>query len=365
MLTLAYETYGRLNRERDNVILVCHALTGSAHAAGEDTPGKRGWWDGIIGPGRALDTDRYFVICSNVLGGCYGSTGPTSVDPATGEEYGDVFPTITIRDIVHAQRLLVRSLGIERLHAVIGGSMGGMQVLEWGLLYPEAVDLLLPIATCARQAAWRIGVSAIAREAIALGRRLGDEGRGLALARKASMLTYRSAQEFSLRFGRDHDPDDIFSDDCRFAVENYLDYQGEALLSRFDAATYLTLLRAMDLHDITRDRGTLIEVLGSIRQPVLCVGISSDILYPVDEQQELAALLPDATYRHVESIYGHDAFLIEREQVNAIVGGFLGEHQCAVRVSKASSAPLLKPYPVEKTVGTIRTTSRIPAPPLF
>jgi homoserine O-acetyltransferase len=212
-LTLAYETYGRLNRERDNVILVCHALTGSAHAAGEDMPGKRGWWDGVIGPGRALDTDRYFVICSNVLGGCYGSTGPTSVDPGTGEEYGDVFPTITIRDIVHAQRLLVRSLGIERLHAVIGGSMGGMQVLEWGLLYPEAVDLLLPIATCARQAPWRIGVSAIAREAIALGRRLGDEGGGLALARKAAMLTYRSAQEFSLRFGRDHDPDDIFSDD--------------------------------------------------------------------------------------------------------------------------------------------------------
>jgi homoserine O-acetyltransferase len=335
---LAYEAFGSPSPACDNVILVCHALTGSAQAAGVNQQGKRGWWDAIIGPGRALDTERYFVICSNILGGCYGSTGPTSLDPSTGEPYGATFPTVTIRDIVRAQRLLLRGLGIERLHAVIGGSMGGMQALEWGLLFPDSVDLLLPLATSARQAPWRIGFSAIAREAIALGRRLGDEGAGLRLARMAAMMTYRSDREFSARFDRRHDADDPLTGEGSFAVEGYLGHQGDALLLRFDAATYETLLRAMDLHDVTRGRASLERTLGKIAQPTLCVGISSDILYPAHEQQEIARHIPNATYREVESIYGHDAFLLEAAQVNAIVGEFL-ENQSATGRTLSSFSP--------------------------
>jgi homoserine O-acetyltransferase len=328
-LTLAYETFGALDDGGGNAILVCHALTGSAQAAGVDREGRRGWWDGIIGPGKALDTDRYFVVCSNILGGCYGSTGPTSIDPATGEPYGSRFPSITIRDMVRAQRLLLRKLGVERLHAAIGGSMGGMQVLEWGLLFPDDVDLLIPVATCAQQAPWRIGFSAIARAAIELGRNAGDEGAGLALARMAAMMTYRSDVEFSSRFGRRRDEGDDYSGDCRFAVENYLLHQGAALLKRFDAATYETLLRAMDLHDVTRGRAPLAETLSSIRQPTLCMGITSDILYPRQEQQEIARLVRDGSYCEISSIYGHDAFLIEHEQMNRIVGEFLVRHSTA------------------------------------
>lgn len=325
-VVIAYETYGRLNRRRDNVILICHALTGSAHAAGANEDGRRGWWDGLIGPGKAIDTNRFFVICSNVLGGCYGSTGPTSIDPARGAPYGQTFPTITIRDIVRAQRWLLDSLGIERLHAVAGGSMGGMQVLEWALCYPDDVALLLPVATAARHAAWRIAFSSIARDAIALGRSINDEGAGLRLARKVAMLSYRSEHEFTLRFGRDGDPCDVFADDHRFTIERYLDHHGDALVERFDAATYETLLRAMDLHDVTRDRGNLEKTLGSIQQPTLCLGITSDILYPIGEQRELAQLIPSARYHEVESIYGHDAFLIESDQVGRVVRELLSDN---------------------------------------
>lgn len=325
-LEIAYETYGRLDADGGNAILVCHALTGSAHAAGVDEHGRAGWWDGLIGPGRALDTDRYFVICSNVLGGCYGSTGPRSIDPATGEPYGRRFPTVTIRDIVRAQRLLLWKLGVERLHAVIGGSMGGMQVLEWGHLFPADCDLLIPIATSARHSPWCVAFNAIAREAIALGSEAGDVEAGLRLARKVAMMTYRSGDEFTERFGRRRRTVGRFTVDGSFAIESYLEHHGRRLVERFDIATYETITRAMDLHDVTHGRGSLEETLGALHQPTLAIGITSDILYPASEQQELARLIPEACYREITSPCGHDAFLIEYDQLNPIVAAFLAAH---------------------------------------
>ncbi|MDB5036411.1 MAG: metX [Chlorobi bacterium] len=326
---IAYETYGTPDDEGTNAILVCHALTGSAHAAGRDETGRVGWWDGLIGPGRAIDTDRYFVICSNILGSCYGSTGPASIDPATGVPYGDAFPIVTVRDIVRAQRLLLDHLGIDRLHAVIGGSMGGMQALEWGALFPDDIDLIIPIATSARHSAWCVAFNAIAREALALGERAGDLEAGLRLARKVAMMTYRSGDEFAQRFGRERNSDDLTGVDGTFAVESYLARHGESLARRFDHRAYRAITRGMDLHDLARDRGTIVEVLGAIRHPALCIGISSDILYPPDEQREIARLLPNGEYREIQSLCGHDAFLIEYEQLNRLVRRFLAGHEPA------------------------------------
>ncbi|MBC8144854.1 MAG: homoserine O-acetyltransferase, partial [bacterium] len=227
---IAYETYGTLNEARDNAILVCHALTGSAHVSGVDAEGNHGWWDALVGPGRAIDTRRYFVICTNILGGCYGSTGPTSIDPSTGVAYGDSFSTVTIRDMVRAQRAVIAELGIERLHTVIGGSMGGMQVLEWAAMYPDVVERIIPIATCAAHSPWCIGLNAIAREALELGRAAGDEAAGLRLARKVAMISYRSDVEFNDRFGRDRLHDDVDPVDGTFDVERYLERHGEKLV---------------------------------------------------------------------------------------------------------------------------------------
>lgn len=325
--TVAYETYGTLDATCSNAILVCHALTGSAHVAGTDDSGNHGWWSRLVGPGLAIDTDRYFVLSTNVIGSCYGSTGPRSTDPTTGREYGTDFPIITIRDMVRAQRQTLGELGIDRLHAVIGGSMGGMQVLEWGLLYPNIPDLLIPIATAARHSPWAVAFNAIAREAIALGRALNDPAAGLRLARKIAMLTYRSDLEFSERFGRERTGEDFFTVDGTFEVEHWLEHHGRRLVERFDIDTFEAITRAMDLHDVTRGGRSLAEALGSIRQPTLCVGISSDILYPPHEQKSLAEGIPNCTYREINSPCGHDAFLIEFDQLNTIVGEFLQEHE--------------------------------------
>lgn len=333
-LVIAYETYGRLDATRGNAILVCHALTGSAHAAGADVRGKKGWWDGLIGPGKALDTDRYFIICSNVIGSCYGSTGPNEIDPATDAIHGSDFPTVTIRDIVRAQRLFLWKLGVERLHAVIGGSMGGMQVLEWSLLFPNDVSLAIPIATGAIHSPWRTALTSAAREAITLGRAAGDETAGLRLARKIATVSYRSSIEFSERFAYSPRVELPDSTETCFPVQSYLEHQAYALAGRFDAATYETLTRAMDLHDIRRGRGELEETLGLIPHPTLCIGISTDLLYPCSEVRELARLIPSGRYAEIESIHGHDAFLIEYNQLNRIVAGFLAEH-----------APALHPIP--------------------
>lgn len=315
---IAYETYGVLNEKRDNVILLCHALTGNAHAAGVEQ-NTRGWWDQIIGPGKGFDTSKYFVICSNVPGSCYGSTGPASINSITGKAYGSDFPWITIRDIVRAQRLLVDTFGIERLAAVAGGSMGGMQTFEWGALYPDHVTRLILIATAPQQSAWRAGAVALAREVLALSRIAGDEREGLRLARMAAMLTYRSHEEFTARFGQEQTEHSTE----RSAVEKYLHRKGAELAERFDPLSYEVLLNAMQRHDISRGRGTMKEVLGSLSHPALCIGITSDMLYPGEEMIESARMMPNGIYREIESRCGHDAFLIEHEQLNHHIGNFL------------------------------------------
>jgi len=338
-VSVAYETYGTLNPAGDNVVLVCHALTGSAHAAGQtgDDPRTAGWWDPMIGPGRPLDTDALFVVCSNFLGGCYGTTGSASPNPATGKPYGLAFPPVTVRDMVRTQASLLKRLGVRSLLTVLGGSLGGMQVLEWPLLYPGFVRSIIPIATAAQHSPWCIGLNDLARQAIMQDPAWrdgdyyshGQPERGLSLARQIAMVSYRSDVSFLNRFGRTTtappDPGTFRNQlMAMYQVERYLRYQGEKLVNRFDANTYLYISRAMDTHDVTRDRGTLQEVLGSIPIPALCVGIDSDILYPLHEQRAIAGLLPHGVCREIHSPFGHDAFLIEYEQLGASVRAFLG-----------------------------------------
>lgn len=335
-IQVAYETYGRLNPAGDNAILICHALTGSAHAAGYDHPEEKtpGWWDPLIGPGRAFDTDRYFVVCTNVLGGCYGTTGPTSVDPATGKPYRMRFPQMSIRDMVHVQKRALDALGVKRIVTIAGGSMGGMQVLEWALLYPDMVRSIMPIATAGRHSAWCIALHEAQRQAIFLDPdfRNGDyerqPARGLGIARTVAMISYRSDVEYAQKFRRDRvDPGAgaHFDGDNPFQVESYLRYQGQKLCERFDAATYVLITRCMDQHDISRGRGPFEQVLASIATPALCAGITSDVLYPVHEQRELARHMGNARYFEITSVHGHDAFLIEWDQVTTAIRDFLTE----------------------------------------
>ncbi len=328
-VTLAYESWGTLDADASNAVLVCHALTGDSHAAGDLGGGHvgEGWWDALIGPGKALDSDRYFVVCANVLGGCQGSTGPASVDPDTGGLYGPTFPQVTIRDIVRTQKLLADRLGIERWLAVVGGSMGGMQVLEWGAMYPRRVKALAPLATVAAASAMQIGLSAVERLAIVNDPAFCDgwyydrppgEGpwRGLALAREISQITYRSTSAFDERFGRAvHDPHRWSEQWARFEIESYLDHHGQKLVRRFDANSFLVLSKAMDLHDIGRRRGGAARVLGRLTHPVLTVSITSDILYPPYQQAEIHDLVTAGggrcEYHIVDSPEGHDGFLLE------------------------------------------------------
>jgi homoserine O-acetyltransferase len=333
-ITVAYETYGQLNSAADNAIIVCHALTGSAHAAGysSDDPKSVGWWDSFIGDGKPLDTSKYFVICSNFLGGCYGTTGSSTIDPKTKKPYGLSFPQMTVRDMVRVQKELVTSLGVKKIKTVIGGSLGGMQVLEWGIMYPDLVGSIIPIATSVRHSAWAVGLNDLARQAIMNDPdwRNGDyyssgqPQKGFSLARQIAMMSYRSEKEFTQRFGRERQKsDERFDQDNLFQVERYLRYQGTKLVGRFDANTYLYITRAMDLHDIGVHRGTVQEVLRSLTMPVLSVGIDTDILYPASEQKEMASFLPNVTYREISSPYGHDAFLIEFDQMASLVTEFL------------------------------------------
>ena len=343
-VTVAFETWGELADDASNAVLVCHALTGDSHAAGPSGRGHPtpGWWDGLIGPGRALDTDRCFVVCANVLGGCQGTTGPASTDPATGRPYGPRFPAVTIRDIVRTQAVLADHLGVGRWLAVVGGSMGGMQVLEWGIMYPDRVRALVPIATCVAATAQQIALSSVQRSAIVLdpGWRGGDyydaapgEGphRGLALAREIAQITYRTDLVFHDRFGRTplDDMDDAFTLWQRFDVEGYLDYHGAKLVRRFDANSYLVICKAMDLHDIGRGRGGPIAALGRIRAATLTVSIDSDSLY-FPYQQELirdTLVLRGVPCEHavITSEHGHDAFLLETDQLADALSGFLAE----------------------------------------
>jgi len=334
---VAFEMYGELDDQGTNCILVCHALTGSSHAAFYNSEADKnpGWWDGIIGPGKALDTTKYFVVCSNFLVGCYGTTGPSTINPHTMKEYGTSFPITTVRDMVQVQKKLLDWLGVERVQLVIGGSMGGMQAIEWGVMYPDFVERIAPIATGASHTAWGIGLNEVARQAIFTdpAYRNGDyyaygqPSRGLALARMIAMLSYRSPESFSLRFQRERIREDgrgnFFDLKNIFQVESYLHYQGVKLVERFDANTYIYVTRAMDLHDVARGRGKLKDVLAKIKSKTLCVGISSDVLYPAEEQRGLAELIPGAKYAEVQSVHGHDAFLIEFEKMNRAIGRFL------------------------------------------
>lgn len=342
-VTIAYETWGELDAEASNAVLVCHALTGDSHAAGRLGEGHPtpGWWGDLIGPGLAVDTERYFVVCANVLGGCQGSTGPASVDPDTDRPYGSRFPVVTIRDIVRAQALLANHLGVRRWLTVLGGSMGGMQVLEWAVMYPHRIRSIIPIATCTAASAQQIAWSYVGRRAVQSDPNFcgGDfydnpEGqgphRGLAVARGIAQITYRSEAVFAERFGRNLvDPLDEFTLWQRFDVENYLDYHGEKLVRRFDANTYLVLNKSMDLHDLGRGRGGVAKALRRIVVPTYVMSINSDALYPDYQQRELhAELLSSGTptrYFEIDSPHGHDAFLLETQQMTPHIAEFLDD----------------------------------------
>jgi homoserine O-acetyltransferase len=340
-VTLAYETWGELGPDGDNAVLVCHALTGDSHAAGGLDPGHAtpGWWTDIIGPGRAIDTDHWFVVCVNVLGGCQGTTGPASPHPDDVRPWASRFPVVSIRDMVRTQAAVADHLGIGRWALVAGGSMGGMQVLEWGAMYPERVRSLLPIATAAAASAQQIGWWSSGRRAIRMDPRWrggeyydaapGDGPHdGLATARMVSMMTFRSDDVFSARFGREVvEPVEGFSLWQRFQVERYLEYQGDKLVRRFDANSYLLLTKAMDLHDLGRGRGGVEAAMARYRGAVLSMGVSSDVLYPAYQSREIAELAraggSSVEYVEIQSAHGHDAFLIEVDQVAEAVEKFL------------------------------------------
>ncbi len=333
-VTVAYETYGKLNSDGTNAILICHALTGNAHAYGftdqlESQQNNPGWWEGLIGIGKPIDPSKHFIVCSNILGSCYGTTGPTSINPQTGKQYKNDFPLITVRDMVNLQYKHLKYLNVNSLELVIGGSLGGMQVLEWAIIYPDFVKRIVPIATSAQHSAWAIGLNEIARKAIyddpvwGNGNYEKQPHKGLATARMVAMITYRSHTSFEQKFGRNIRFDHGEKDKPYYQVESYLHYQGEKLVQRFDANTYITISKAMDLHDAARGRNSLKDALGSIKAKTLCVGISSDILYPPHEQKEIASLIPNSKYFEINSIYGHDAFLIEFEQINSVLEEFL------------------------------------------
>ena len=343
-VSMAFETWGELSPAADNAILICHALTGDSHAHGEagDAHATPGWWNGVIGPGRGIDTDRYFVVCVNSLGGCQGSTGPSSVDPETGAPYGSTFPTVTTRDIVRCQAAVADHLGVDSWLAVVGGSMGGMQVLEWGVMFPDRVRVIAPITTTLAASAQQVAWSAVGRTALVLDPRFrgGDyydakpgDGpfAGLAIARSVAQITYRSAEVFDGRFARDLvDPRSVFGHWDRFQVESYLDYHGEKLVRRFDANTYLILNRTMDLHDLARDRGSMESAIRRLAHlPALTLSISSDVLYPTAQQAAIRDAIRAAGGRcdhHViQSPDGHDGFLLAARQVGSHLASFLRE----------------------------------------
>jgi homoserine O-acetyltransferase len=313
-VSVAYRTWGRLDRRHSNAVLVCHALTGSADLDS--------WWPDLLGPGRSLDPARDFVVCSNVLGSCYGTTGPAS--PRDGSQWGAEFPSVSIRDMVRLQAALLDALGVPRVRLVVGGSLGGMQALEWAVTHPDRIEAAAVIASSGRHSAWCIAWSEAQRQAIFADPRWRD-GRypassppeaGLAAARMMAMVSYRSRQSFEARHGRARQSPDVF------AIEGYLRHQGRKLVERFDARSYVLLTRAMDGHDVARGRGAYADVLGRVRAPVLVVGIGSDVLYPLVEQEELAALLPNGELVRLESPHGHDGFLADAAALDALVRAF-------------------------------------------
>ena len=329
-ITLAYETYGELNADKSNAILVLHALSGDAHAAGED-----GWWSSLIGEGKGIDTSKYFVICSNVLGGCKGSTGPSSTNPNTGRPYGIDFPLITIGDIVNAQRHLIDHLGIEKLLAVIGGSMGGMQVLQWMTAYPKRIHAAIPIATTMKHTPQQIAFNEVGRQAIMAdpdwhsGSYYGKAipAKGLAIARMIGHITYMSdvsmAEKFGRKFRSDRTP---FKFGADFEVEGYLHNRGDSFVRRFDANSYLYITKAIDYFNILNGH-SLGDIFRGLKAKVLVIAFKSDWLYPTYQSQEIVKACKlsgvDASYCEINAAYGHDSFLVETEQESQLISNFL------------------------------------------
>ena len=335
---VAYETYGELDRAKSNAILIQHAFSGDAHAAGiSKETGQPGWWDNMIGPGKAFDTEKYFVICSNVLGGCRGTTGPGSINPQTGCPYAMAFPVITVCDMVRLQKMLLDSLGVERLLCVTGGSMGGMQALQWAVAYPDAVASVIPIASTARHSAQQIAFNEVGRQAIMAdpdwceGNYYGKTrpARGLAVARMVGHITYMSDDSMREKFGRRlRGKNEVgFDFSVDFEVESYLRYRGTQFVDRFDANSYLYITKAMDYFDLSNGRASLGEALEHVKARFLVISFTSDWLYPSYQSLEIVSTLRgrnrDVTYCELPSNYGHDAFLVDVAEQTEVIRGFL------------------------------------------
>ncbi|MBE0599387.1 MAG: homoserine O-acetyltransferase [Desulfuromonadales bacterium] len=337
-IALAYETYGRLNAERSNAIMVCHAWTGNAHAAGRHSADERkpGWWDDMIGPGKVLDTDRFFVLCSNVIGSCCGSTGPASLNPRTGKPYNLAFPVLMVRDMVRAQKLLLDHLAIPSLLSVIGGSMGAMQALEWGIHYPQLVRSIIPIAGTGRTSPMSIALNAVARQAI-FNDPMWKKGNyraehppadGLALARAIGHISFLSDASMQLKFGRRFSMrDGLFDFFGQFEIERYLGYNGASFVERFDTNSFLYLAKALDLYDVAWNFEGLEDALAQLACPSLWFAFTSDWLYPPYQTEEtvnaLTQLGKQVEYHLIDSDYGHDSFLVEPEKFTPFVVEFL------------------------------------------
>ncbi|MFM7751130.1 MAG: homoserine O-acetyltransferase [Opitutaceae bacterium] len=338
--TLRYETYGTLNATRDNAIVVCHALSGDHHCAGWHSPQDRkpGWWNNLIGPGKAVDTRRFFVVCANVLGGCQGSSGPSSIDPETGRPRGIAFPFVTIRDMVRAQKLLLDHLGVAGVHAVVGGSMGGMQALQFAIEYPHLVRRVLAMATTGRESAQAIAFNEVGRQAImqdpAWNRgdypRDGGPRVGLAIARMMAHITYVSDASMDRKFGRrkkDTAAPEAYTFDLQFEVESYLRHQGQSFINRFDANSYLYITRALDQFDLEEGGQSLEQAFAPVEAETLVVGFTSDWLFPPAQNRRLALALlragKRASYAELATDLGHDSFLLESEDLYALVRAFL------------------------------------------
>jgi len=327
---VAYETYGELNAARSNAILVLHAFSGDAHAGGESRDGSQpGWWENMIGPGKGFDTDKYFVICSNVVGGCRGTTGPGSINPQTGCPYAMSFPTVTIADMVRLQKKLIEHLGIDRLLTVTGGSMGAMQALQWAVSYPDSVVSAIPIAGTARHSAQQIAFNEVGRQAIMAdpdwceGNYYGKRppARGLAVARMVGHITYMSDESMRQKFGR------RLRDQNQFEVESYLRYRGSQFVDRFDANSYLYITKAMDYFDLTSEGNSLSSAFEPVTARILVISFTSDWLYPSYQSLEVVRALRsrncDVAYCELPSNYGHDAFLVNVQEQTELVRGFL------------------------------------------
>ena len=339
-ITLAYETYGKLNKAKDNVLLIEHALSGDAHAAGyhSEDDKKPGWWDFMIGPDKPFDTNKYFIISSNVISGCKGSTGPTSINPKTDKPYNLSFPVVTISDMVKSQKFLIDSFGIKKLHAVIGGSMGGMQALEWAIKYPDMVTSVMPIATTSRSSPQGIAFDEVGRQAIFAdadwknGLYLNQNttpAQGLAVARMLAHITYLSEESMHKKFGRKLQQKERYGYDFStdFEVESYLKYQGESFIRRFDANSYLYITKAIDYFDLYRDYGSLEKAFKNVIAKFLIVSFSSDWLYNTSQAKEIVKALKvnrkHVTYCEVPSDYGHDSFLLRNDDMEKMMADFL------------------------------------------